>query len=110
VREIAGRSWDRGFDPAGSLRQLEATVTQPNRTAALRQIAVPALVIHGLADPLVGPSGGLAIARAIPDCRFIGYPGMGHDLPRTLWPEFADQIAALAARGERDWPPRPVSG
>jgi pimeloyl-ACP methyl ester carboxylesterase len=110
IREIAGRSWDRGFDPAGSLRQLEATVTQPNRTAALRQIAVPTLVIHGLADPLVGPSGGLAIARAIPGCRFIGYPGMGHDLPRPLWPEFADQIAALAARGERDWQPGPVSG
>ena len=53
---------------------------------------------------------GLAIARAIPGCRFIGYPGMGHDLPRPLWPEFADQIATLAARGERDWPPRPVSG
>ena len=110
IREIAGRSWDRGFDPPGSLRQLEATVTQPNRTAALRQIAVPTLVIHGLADPLVGPSGGLAVARAIPGCRFIGYPGMGHDLPRPLWPEFADQIAALAARGERNWQPGPVSG
>ena len=110
VREVAGRSWDRGFDPAGSLRQLEATVTQPNRTAALRQITVPALVIHGLADPLVGPSGGLALARAIPGCRFIGYPGMGHDLPRTLWPEFAEQIAALATRGERNWRANPVSG
>jgi len=110
VREVAGRSWDRGFDPAGSLRQLEATVTQPNRTAALRQITVPALVIHGLADPLVGPSGGLALARAIPGCRFIGYPGMGHDLPRPLWPEFVEQITALAARGERDRQHGAVSG
>lgn len=110
VREVAGRSWDRGFDPAGSLRQLEATVTQPNRTAALRQITVPTVVIHGLDDPLVGPSGGLAIARAIPGCRFVGYPGMGHDLPRPLWPEFVEQIAALAARGERDPRPGPVSG
>ena len=110
VRDVAGRSWDRGFDPAGSLRQLEATITQPNRTAALHQVAVPTLVIHGLDDPLVGPSGGLAIARAIPGCRFAGFPGMGHDLPRPLWPEFAEQIAALAARGERDWRPGPVSG
>ena len=110
VREVAGRSWDRGFDPAGSLRQLEATVTQPNRTAALRQITVPALVMHGLADPLVGPSGGLALARAIPGCRFIGYPGMGHDLPRPLWPEFVEQITTLAARGERDRQPGAVSG
>jgi pimeloyl-ACP methyl ester carboxylesterase len=110
VREVAGRSWDRGFDPAGSLRQLEATVTQPNRTAALHQITVPALVMHGLADPLVGPSGGLALARAIPGCRFIGYPGMGHDLPRPLWPEFVEQITALAARGDRDRQPGAVSG
>lgn len=105
VREVAGRSWDRGIDPAGSLRQFEATVTQPNRTAALRRISVPTLVIHGLDDPLVGPSGGLAIARAIPGCRFVGYRGMGHDLPRPLWPEFVEQIAALAARGELDRQP-----
>jgi pimeloyl-ACP methyl ester carboxylesterase len=101
VRDVAARSWDRGVDPAGSLRQLEATVTQPNRTAELRRITVPTLVIHGLADPLVAPSGGLALARAIPRSRFIGYPGMGHDLPRPLWAEMVDEIATLAARGER---------
>ena len=101
VRDVAGRSWDRGVNPAGSLRQLEATVTQPNRTAELGRITVPTLVIHGLHDPLVAPSGGLAIARAIPRSRFIGYPDMGHDLPRPLWPELAEEIAALAARGER---------
>ena len=69
--------------------------------AALRRITVPTLVIHGLHDPLVAPSGGLAIARAIPDSRFVGFSGMGHDLPRALWPEFIREIAALAARGDR---------
>ena len=54
------------------------------------------LVIHGLHDPLVAPSGDLAIARAIPDSRFVGFSGMGHDLPRPLWPEFVREIAALA--------------
>jgi pimeloyl-ACP methyl ester carboxylesterase len=99
VRDLAGRSWDRGYDPAGNRRQLMASVSQPNRTAALRRITVPALVIHGLHDPLVAPSGGLAIARAIPDSRFVGFSGMGHDLPRALWPEFVRQIAALTALG-----------
>ena len=81
-------------------------MSQPNRTAALRRITVPALIIHGLHDPLVAPSGGLAIARAIPDSRFAGFSGMGHDLPRALWPEFVRQIAALAALGEqRQGPP-----
>jgi hypothetical protein len=26
---------------------------------------------------------------------------MGHDLPRALWPEFVQEIAALAALGEQ---------
>ena len=106
VRDLAGRSWDRGYDPAGYRRQLAATASQPNRTADLRRITVPALVIHGLHDPLVAPSGGLAIARAIPDSRFVGFSGMGHDLPRALWPEFVREIAALTALGEqRQGPP-----
>ena len=100
LRDLAGRSWDRGYEPAGHRRQLAATLTQSNRTAALRRITVPTLVIHGLDDPLVAPSGGLAIAKAIPNSRFAGFSGMGHDLPRPLWPEFARQIAALAARAE----------
>jgi pimeloyl-ACP methyl ester carboxylesterase len=97
VRDMAGRSWDRGYDPDGRLRQLAASASQPNRTADLRRITVPTLVIHGLNDPLVAPSGGLAIARAIPGSRFVGFSGMGHDLPRALWPEFVNQIAVLAA-------------
>ena len=101
VRDLAGRSWDRGYEPAGYRRQLAAAVSQPNRTAALRRITVPALVIHGLDDPLVAPSGGLALARAIPDSRFVGFSGMGHDLPRALWPEIVREIAALAAQGEK---------
>ena len=101
IRDLAGRSYDRGYDPDGARRQLAASVSQPNRTADLRRITIPTLVIHGLHDPLVAPSGGLAIARAIPRSRFAGFSGMGHDLPRALWPEFVRQIATLAAPGEQ---------
>ena len=101
LRDLAGRSWDRGYEPAGYRRQLAAVIAQPNRTAALRRLTVPTLVIHGLDDPLVAPSGGLAIAKAIPDCRFVGFSGMGHDLPRALWPEFVREIAALTKIGEQ---------
>ena len=55
----------------------------------------------GWHDPLVAPSGGLAVAKAIPGARFVGFSGMGHDLPRELWPEFVLQIAALAALAEQ---------
>ena len=56
--------------------------------------------MHGLHDPLVAPSGGIALARAIRGARFVGFSGMGHDLPRELWPEFADHITALAQRAD----------
>ena len=110
IRDLAGRSWDRGYDPDGARRQLAASASQPNRTADLRRITAPTLVIHGLHDPLVAPSGGLAIARAILDSRFAGFSGMGHDLPRALWPEFVREIAALAAPGEQRRRQRPPAG
>jgi pimeloyl-ACP methyl ester carboxylesterase len=98
VRKIAGRSYDRGHHSAGVLRQLHAITASGDRTAALRRLDVPALVIHGKKDPLVNPSGGRATARAIPGARLELIDGMGHDLPRQLWPELVEAIAANAAR------------
>lgn len=98
LREIGRRSYDRGLDVAGYRRQLAAVLAQSDRTARLQRLRTPTVVLHGLHDPLVSASGGLALARAIPGSRFVGYAGMGHDLPRPLWAEFADQIAALVQR------------
>jgi pimeloyl-ACP methyl ester carboxylesterase len=98
LRDLATRSWNRGYDPAGYKRQLAAAAAQPNRTRALRRISVPTLVVHGLHDPLVAPSGGLAITRAIPHARFLGFSGMGHDLPRAVWPDLVSEIAELTTR------------
>jgi pimeloyl-ACP methyl ester carboxylesterase len=93
TRELAAMSYDRaGADPIAYRRQLAAILTQPDRTRDLGQLQVPTLVIHGLHDPLVHASGGLALARAIPRSTFVGYTGMGHDLPRPLWRHFARDI------------------
>jgi pimeloyl-ACP methyl ester carboxylesterase len=96
LQRQAGASYDRAYDPAGYLRQLAAVLTQPDRTKGLRGLRVPTLVVHGLHDPLVSPTGGLALARTIPGARFVGYSGMGHDLPRPLWKPLAEEIARLA--------------
>jgi pimeloyl-ACP methyl ester carboxylesterase len=56
------------------------------------------VVIHGAEDPLVRPAGGIATATAIPDARLKMIEGMGHDLPRELWPTFVEEIASNAAR------------
>jgi pimeloyl-ACP methyl ester carboxylesterase len=97
-RELAGRMFDRGIHPAGSARQMAAIVTAADRTDQLRQVNVPTTVIHGAADPLVNVSGGRATAEAIPDARLVILPGMGHDLPRDLWPQIADTIVANTER------------
>jgi pimeloyl-ACP methyl ester carboxylesterase len=55
-------------------------------------------VIHGTRDTLIRPSGGRATARAIPGARLHLIEGMGHDLPRELWPLFADEFAGTASR------------
>jgi pimeloyl-ACP methyl ester carboxylesterase len=102
LRDIAGRAYDRGFDPAGQLRQIWAITAQANRTRDLAGISAPTLVVHGLEDPLVNVSGGLALARAIPRATLVGFHGMGHDLPRALWPDIVRQILALTATAEAD--------
>ena len=58
----------------------------------------PTLVIHGLADPLVQPSGGIATAEAVPGSRLLMFPDMGHDLPRSRWDEIVDAITTNAHR------------
>jgi pimeloyl-ACP methyl ester carboxylesterase len=102
IRRVSGRSYDRGHNAAGVLRQLHAITASGDRTPALRNVRVPATVIHGNRDPLVRPAGGRATARAIPNARLKMIDGMGHDLPRQLWPVFAEEIAACASRSRSE--------
>jgi pimeloyl-ACP methyl ester carboxylesterase len=101
VREIAGRSFDRGHSQAGIARQLHAIAASGDRTPRLRKLNLPAAVIHGKSDILVNPSGGRATAKAIPGARLNLIEGMGHDLPRALWPSFVEEIEANAARAPK---------
>ena len=101
IREIAARSYDRGHDPAAAGRQLGAIIASGDRTAQLRQITAPTLVIHGSKDRMVNRSGGLATARAIPGARMLTIKGMGHDLPEAAWPQLLDAIAEHAHAAER---------
>jgi pimeloyl-ACP methyl ester carboxylesterase len=96
VRERAARSYDRDHDRAGSGRQLGAVVASGDRTDELRRITAPTLVIHGTADRLVRPSGGMATTSAIRGARLMLIEGMGHDLPSAAWPELVDAIAGHA--------------
>jgi pimeloyl-ACP methyl ester carboxylesterase len=98
IRAIAAASYDRDHDHSGPLRQLAAILASGDRTPELRRITAPTLVIHGSADPLVALSGGRATARAIPGAELMIVPGMGHDLPRALWPQLIEAISRHATR------------
>jgi pimeloyl-ACP methyl ester carboxylesterase len=95
LRDRAGLSFDRAYDPAGVARQLAAVVTTPDRTRELKALPMPCLVIHGADDALVDVSGGRATAAAIPEAGLLVVDGMGHDLPRAVWPELIDRMTAL---------------
>lgn len=92
VRDKAGLAWDRDPTSAGVTRQLAGIFASGDRTAELRQIDVPTLVIHGDRDRMVHPSGGAATAAAIPGARLETIVGMGHDLPSGAWDRLLDLI------------------
>jgi pimeloyl-ACP methyl ester carboxylesterase len=98
LRRRALLSYDRCFYPVGAARQLMAIMASGNRTAELRTITCPTLVIHGKSDKLLPSAGGKAVAKAIPGARLELIDGMGHDLPIELWPRFADLIVENAGR------------
>jgi pimeloyl-ACP methyl ester carboxylesterase len=99
IRLLAEEALARDYDPAGTVHQLMAIGASPDRTAALRSVTAPTLVIHGLRDRLVLPSGGIATARAVPGSRLLMFPDMGHDLPRSRWGEIVEAIVQNAERG-----------
>ena len=89
---------ERNINPLGTIRQLLAIQASPDRTAGLSQVRVPTLVVHGLADRLVMPSGGIATARAVPGSKLVMFADMGHDLPKPRRAEIVDEIVRNAAR------------
>ncbi len=98
LRDIASRSYDRGHNPRGSLRQLGAIAADGDRRPRLAKLTLPVTVIHGTDDRLVRPSGGRATAKAIPGARLLEIAGMGHGLPRGAWPAILDAIEQNAKR------------
>jgi pimeloyl-ACP methyl ester carboxylesterase len=87
---------DQGLTGAGAKRQEAAFRASRDLRPELAAVRVPALVVHGDADVMIRPEGGRATAAAIPGARLVVHPGMGHELPRALWPALADDVRAVA--------------
>lgn len=100
ARIRAAMGYDRAFYPEGVARQMAAIAAHGNRKPALEAIDVPALVIHGEADPLVPVAGGHDTHEALRGSRLMVLEGMGHDLPEPLWPEIVTAIDELTTQSE----------
>ena len=73
-----------------------AIVGSGSRSAALHDVRVPALVLHGDADRLIDASGGRRTAQAIPGARFVLLEGMGHDYPPEYWDRWTQLVSEHA--------------
>jgi pimeloyl-ACP methyl ester carboxylesterase len=94
LRALAAASYDRAYYPAGVPRQLAAMILDGSRAEALTTLDVPTLVVHGVDDTLINPSGGRRTAELVPGSRLLLVEDMGHDRPPALWPHLVDAIAA----------------
>ncbi len=82
----------RGADFKATARQFAAVLGSGDLRPHCRRVRAPTVVIHGLADKLMRPAGGRAIARAIAGAKLHLLPDMAHDLPRALWPQIFQGI------------------
>ena len=111
ARQLGEEGFARSYQPDGAARQTMAIAASPDRTWDLRRVRVPTLVVHGLLDPLVTPSGGIATAQAVPGAKLVMYPDMGHDLPLPRWDDLIDEIVENARKPVRpDRRARPGTG
>jgi pimeloyl-ACP methyl ester carboxylesterase len=79
-------------DSAAQTRQSTARWTG----GGLADLRVPTLVLHGTDDQVLRPSAARRTAAAIPAARLRMLPGMGHFIPRELWPLYAGEVRAIA--------------
>jgi pimeloyl-ACP methyl ester carboxylesterase len=96
AREAAARDRARGIrsfrDLAAQGRQTSARWHGP----PLRELRRPALIMCGNADPLLRPLASRETAAAIPGARLVMLPGVGHALPRPVWPTIVGHVRELA--------------
>ncbi|HRE02038.1 MAG TPA: alpha/beta hydrolase, partial [Ilumatobacteraceae bacterium] len=94
VRAEAGRAYDRSFYPEGAMRQMAAIQASGSRSAALRDLDVATLVVHGRDDTLIPPAAGFRTAELIPGSVLLFVSDMGHDIPEPLWSTVTDAIVS----------------
>jgi len=98
LKERLGHSVRRSYRPQGTARQMVAIAADGDRSPWLGQLSLPVQIIHGRDDPLVPVAAGHDLAAKIKGAEIDVIDGMGHDLPKPLWPHFEAGITRAAGR------------
>lgn len=99
----------RSSQPHGRYRQMAAIISAPDRSARLKELAIPTAIIHGSADPLIIPRGGKTLARLIPGARLKLIEGLGHVLPTELCDAMVAFLLGDPNNGQKPVSPAPVA-
>lgn len=99
LRVDAMESYERCYYPWGVGRQFGAILGSGSLLGYNHRTTAPTVVIHGMADKLMRPTGGVAIARAIGGTRLVLFDGMGHDLPQALWDDVVGELKITFSHG-----------
>lgn len=92
IRDLIRRDVGRARDVAARHNHDLLPDDGRQRTAALSSITVPALIIHGTADPVFPVEHGEALAQEIPDARLLRLKDAGHGVERPDWETIAHAI------------------
>ena len=95
ARELVTRDLERAIDPR-RLANHGSIGGDESRWKAGR-LAVPLLVIHGSADPLLPHPHGVALAEAVPGATLVTIEGGGHELHERDWDQILGAIVAHTA-------------
>jgi pimeloyl-ACP methyl ester carboxylesterase len=89
----------KGYNPHVAGQHEEAVRRSGSRYEGLKQLEIPALVIHGEKDPFVPIDHSMKLASVLSNARKRWFVNMGHDIPPSL---YGALIAELKAHFERD--------
>jgi pimeloyl-ACP methyl ester carboxylesterase len=101
IRDLIRREVERARDFA-SRRNHDSVPEGPTPRERLSAIAVPALVVHGTADPMFPMEHAEALAEEIPDARLLRLEGAGHGVYREDWDAIVRGICDQTAQVHMD--------
>ena len=98
VRWCAQHTYLRSYDPAGVRRQLRASIDADDLLEAQSMISCPTTIIHGEQDPIMGVDHAIEVRDRVRGAELEVIEGMGHEMPREVWPRLFRVIDAVRQR------------